>query len=50
MRYWDLFLYFVSVYNFMMKLVFIAATVYTIYLIKKKKPYCLVYIFLLIVI
>jgi len=42
MRYWDLFLYWVSFYNFFMKLFFISATAYTIYLMKYKKPYCLV--------
>lgn len=42
-RYWDLFLYFVSLYNTTMKLFFIGATVYTIYLMKFKRPYCLTY-------
>ena len=45
MRYWDLFLYFVSFYNSLMKLVYISATAYTIYLMKKKKPYCLVFFY-----
>ena len=42
-RYWDLFLYFVSLYNTLMKLFFIGATAYTIYLMKVKRPYCLTY-------
>ena len=41
-RYWDLFLYYVSLYNTVMKILYIAATAYTIYLIKFKKPICLV--------
>lgn len=47
MRYWDLFLYWVSLYNFVMKIFFLAATAYTIYLMKNKKPYCLVILILL---
>jgi ER lumen protein retaining receptor len=47
MRYWDLFLYWVSLYNFVMKIFFLTATAYTIYLMKKKKPYCLVILILL---
>lgn len=42
LRYLDLFLYFVSWYNTIMKIAFIAATVYTVYLIKYKKPFCAV--------
>ena len=38
-RYLDLFLYYVSLYNTIMKLLFIGATIYTIYLMKKKRPY-----------
>ena len=43
LRYWDLFLYFVSLYNSTMKLVFLSSTAYTIYLMKSKKPFCLSY-------
>lgn len=39
LRYLDLFMYFVSWYNTIMKIAFIASTVYTVYLIKWKKPY-----------
>ena len=38
-RYIDIFLYFVSAYNTLMKIFFIAATWYTIYLMKWKRPY-----------
>lgn len=43
-RYWDLFLYFISVYNTTMKVLYISCTLYIIFLIKYKKPYCLVLI------
>ena len=42
-RYLDLFLYFVSYYNTLMKILFLSATGYLIYLIKFKKPFCLGY-------
>ena len=42
-RYLDLFMYFVSVYNTLMKLFFIGATAFIIYLMKFKKPYCTTY-------
>jgi len=45
MRYWDLFLYFVSLYNSTMKLIYLCSTAYTIHLIMYKKPYCLVLYF-----
>ena len=38
-RYIDIFLYFVSVYNSLMKVFFVGATIYTIYLMRKKRPY-----------
>ncbi|EGR28899.1 hypothetical protein IMG5_166930 [Ichthyophthirius multifiliis] len=41
LRYWDLFLYFVSYYNVIMKILYISLTAYLIYLIRVKKPYCL---------
>ena len=43
LRYLDLFMYFVSWYNTIMKIAFIAGTIYTAYLIKYKKPYCTTY-------
>ena len=42
-RYEDLFFYFVSVYNTMMKIFFITATALIIYLMKYKVPYCTTY-------
>ncbi len=42
-RYMDLFLYFISFYNTVFKLLFLSATACLIYLIKFKKPYCLGY-------
>lgn len=39
LRYMDLFMYFVSTYNTLMKIAFIAGTIYTVYLIKYAKPY-----------
>jgi hypothetical protein len=44
MRYWDIFLYWISLYNTTMKIIYLSATAYTIFLILKKKPYCLVII------
>ena len=38
----DLFVYFVSLYNTVMKIAFIAATIYTLYLVRWKKPFCTV--------
>ena len=35
-------LYIVSLYNTSMKIIFITATIYTIYLMKFKPPYCYV--------
>eukprot|EP01016_Furgasonia_blochmanni_P011372 TRINITY_DN1512_c0_g1_i1.p2 TRINITY_DN1512_c0_g1~~TRINITY_DN1512_c0_g1_i1.p2 ORF type:complete len:306 (-),score=73.90 TRINITY_DN1512_c0_g1_i1:118-987(-) len=43
LRYLDLFMYFVSLYNTVMKIAFISSTVYIIYLMKFQKPYCLSY-------
>ena len=40
MRYMDLFMYFVSVYNTTMKIFFISSTAFIIYLMRYKKPYC----------
>ena len=40
LRYIDIFIYYVSLYNTLMKIFFVAATVYTIYLMRKKRPYC----------
>ena len=42
-RYWDLFLYFVSLYNSLMKILFISSTLYIIYLMRIKRPYRLTY-------
>ena len=42
-RYWDLFLYFISLYNSVMKILFISCTYYIIYLMRIKKPYRLTY-------
>ena len=39
----DLFLYYVSLYNTVFKLLFLSATAMIIYYIKFKKPYCLGY-------
>ena len=43
MRYVDLFMYFVSVYNTCMKIIFIASTATIIYLMRYKLPYCTTY-------
>lgn len=42
MRYIDLFMYFISLYNTCMKVFFISSTAYIIYLMRFKKPYCTV--------
>ncbi|CDW90306.1 er lumen protein retaining receptor [Stylonychia lemnae] len=42
-RYLDLFMYFISLYNTGMKVFFISATAFTIYLMRYKKPYCTTY-------
>lgn len=41
-RYLDLFMYFISLYNTSMKIFFIGASAFTIYLMRYKKPYCTV--------
>lgn len=41
-RYMDLFMYYVSAYNTLMKIFFISATAFIIYLMRFKKPYCTV--------
>ena len=43
MRYMDLFMYFVSIYNTSMKIFFISATGIIIYLMRYKKPFCTTY-------
>lgn len=40
-RYLDLFFGWKSLYVFVMKIIFISLTAYTIYLMKFKKPFCL---------
>ena len=42
-RYMDLFLYFVSVYNTVMKIFFIGSTALIVYLMRFKKPFCSTY-------
>ena len=42
MRYADLFMYYVSLYNTLMKIFFISATAFIIFMIRFKKPYCTV--------
>lgn len=42
MRYSDLFMYYVSLYNTLMKIFFISATAFIIFMIRFKKPYCTV--------
>lgn len=39
-RYLDLFMYFISLYNTFMKIFFISSTAFIIYLMRYKKPYC----------
>ena len=41
-RYMDLFMYYVSMYNTLMKIFFIASTAFIIYLMRFRKPYCTV--------
>lgn len=41
-RYLDLFLYFISLYNSLMKLAYISCTIAIIFLMRVIKPYCLV--------
>lgn len=43
MRYMDLFMYFISVYNTLMKIFFISSTALVIYLMRYKKPFCTTY-------
>ena len=43
MRYMDLFMYFISIYNTMMKIFFISSTGLIIYLMRYKKPFCTTY-------
>lgn len=43
MRYLDLFMYFISLYNTFMKLFFIGSTALIIYLMRVKKPFCTTY-------
>lgn len=43
MRYVDLFMYYISLYNTLMKVFFIAATGFIVYLMRFKKPYCTTY-------
>ena len=42
-RYLDLFMYFISLYNTFMKLFFISSTAFIIYLMRYKKPFCTTY-------
>ncbi len=42
-RYLDLFMYFISLYNTSMKLFFIGATALIVYLMRLKKPFCSTY-------
>lgn len=44
-RYLDLFMYFVSLYNTVMKILFIGATIFIIYLMRAKNPICTVIIY-----
>ena len=41
-RYLDLFMYFISLYNTFMKIFFISSTAFIIYLMRYKKPFCTV--------
>lgn len=47
-RYLDLFMYFISMYNTLMKFFFISSSAYIIYLMRYRKPYCTVRNFYLI--
>ena len=42
MRYVDLFMYYVSLYNTLMKIFFISSTAFIIYLMRFRKPFCTV--------
>ena len=42
-RYFDLFLYYISLYNTCMKIFFICSSMYIIYLMRYKRPYCITY-------
>ena len=42
-RYMDLLMYFVSIYNTLMKIFFISSTAFIIYLMRYKKPFCTTY-------
>ena len=42
MRYVDLFMYYVSMYNTLMKIFFISSTAFIIYLMRYRKPFCTV--------
>ena len=42
MRYIDLFMYFISLYNTLMKVFFISSTAFIVYMMRYKKPYCTV--------
>ena len=39
-RYMDLFMYYISLYNTFMKVFFISSTAFIIYLMRFKKPFC----------
>ena len=43
LRYMDLFMYFISLYNTLMKVFFITSTGLIIYLMRFRKPYCTTY-------
>jgi ER lumen protein retaining receptor len=43
MGYADLFMYYVSLYNTLMKIFFISSTAFIIFMIRFKKPYCTTY-------
>lgn len=45
MRYIDLFMYYISLYNTLMKIFFISATAFIVYMMRFKKPYCTVSIY-----
>ena len=48
MRYVDLFMYYISLYNTLMKVFFISATAFIVYLMRFKKPYCTVSIWFIL--
>ena len=43
LRYMDLFMYYISMYNTLMKIFFISSTAYIVFLMRFKKPYCTTY-------